>query len=142
MQFFIVALLAVLATGVAAAPAPTRSLVLRDDVCDVATCVLDLGPSVVSCASAAAQLGADVFSDAGCLLAAAKVGISFPPSCAGCAEQLGVTDAVNQAAATAAAGAESVGGDIEGAAESAGNAIEGGISSIGSALGGLFRRDE
>lgn len=72
MQFSLVALSAVLATGVYAIPAP---LFLRQDTCEIAgapkfasfpaplfiyhpDCVLDLAPSVITCTSAAAQGGA------------------------------------------------------------------------------------
>ncbi|KAJ6611713.1 hypothetical protein B0H10DRAFT_2214184 [Mycena sp. CBHHK59/15] len=124
MQFSLVTFLAVFAASVAAAPAP---LFMRDGTCDIATCVLDLAPSVVSCASAAAQLGADVFSDAGCLIAAAKDATAFPPSCAGCADQFGVTDAVASAENTVAGGLST-----------AGDAITGGLSSLGDDIKGLF----
>ncbi|KAJ7445108.1 hypothetical protein FB451DRAFT_1412926 [Mycena latifolia] len=141
MQFTLVALLAVLTTGAAAAPARFA----RDDtdgVCDVKTCVLDLAPSVISCASAAAQLGADVFSDAGCVVAAAKEAVAFPPSCSGCAVQLGVADEVASAQSAVSGAASTAEGAVAGAAESAGNAISSGVSSIGSALGGLFGREQ
>ncbi|KAJ7078008.1 hypothetical protein B0H15DRAFT_933843 [Mycena belliarum] len=125
MQFTFVALLAVLASGVAAAPTPVYFA--RDGTCDVKTCVLDLAPSVIACASAAAQLGADVLSDAGCIVAAAKAGTSFPTSCAGCADQLGVADDV--AAAQSA---------VSGAAQNAGDKIKDGLGSIGHKIGGIF----
>ncbi|KAJ7174178.1 hypothetical protein C8R43DRAFT_1119544 [Mycena crocata] len=124
MQFSLVALLAVLATGVAAAPAP---LFLRDGTCDIKTCVLDLAPSVVSCASAATQLGADVFSDAGCLVAAVKDVAQFPDSCTGCAEQFGVADAIEKAKDS-----------VEGGVATAESTVSDGISSIGDKIKGLF----
>ncbi|KAJ7064036.1 hypothetical protein C8F01DRAFT_38676 [Mycena amicta] len=111
MQFSLVAVLATLAATVVAGPAP---LFLRDGTCDIKSCVLDLGPSVVGCGSAAAQLGADPFSDAGCLLAAAKDVAQFPPSCAGCADQFGVTAAIGNAASSVESGLSSLGGDIAG----------------------------
>ncbi|KAJ7722440.1 hypothetical protein DFH07DRAFT_946703 [Mycena maculata] len=91
MQFSLVALFAVLATGVAAAPTP---LAFRQ-TCDIASCVVDLAPSVVSCASAAAQLGVDPVSDASCLIAAAKDVVELPASCNGCLAQFGVSDAAS-----------------------------------------------
>ncbi|KAJ7601890.1 hypothetical protein DFH06DRAFT_1488997 [Mycena polygramma] len=82
MQFSFAALVAVLTTGALAAPAP---LFLRQAAaCDIKNCVLDLAPSVVSCAAAAAQVGVDPISDAGCLIAAAKDVTALPPSCNGC----------------------------------------------------------
>ncbi|KAJ7160322.1 hypothetical protein C8R46DRAFT_1194689 [Mycena filopes] len=121
MQFSIVAFFAaVLATGVAAAPAP---LFLRQDVCDIATCVIDLGGSVVSCAAAAAQLGVDPISDAGCLFAAAKTVTAFPPSCNGCLEKFGVSVPTDT---------------ISGAISSAESTVENGISSLGDDIKGLF----
>ncbi|KAJ6544647.1 hypothetical protein DFH09DRAFT_1088513 [Mycena vulgaris] len=85
MQFSLIALFTLVAASVSAAPAP-----LRARTCDIkmpiqpAACVLDLGPSVVGCAAAAAQLGADPISDAGCILAAIKDVAELPPSCNGC----------------------------------------------------------
>ncbi|KAJ7306996.1 hypothetical protein DFH08DRAFT_1051637 [Mycena albidolilacea] len=125
MHFSIVAL--AIATSALAAP-----LSIRDDaaVCDVKTCVLDLAPSVVSCASAAAQLAADPASDAGCLIAAAKDVVDFPPSCAGCAAQLNIT----------LPDTSDVVGSVESGLESAGSSVLGGIESLGSDIGGLFGR--
>ncbi|KAJ7712371.1 hypothetical protein B0H16DRAFT_1702978 [Mycena metata] len=120
MQFSLVAFFAVLATGVAAAPAP---IFMRQDVCDIAQCVINLGGSVVSCAAAAAQVGVDPVSDAGCLFAAAKTVTSFPPSCNGCLEQFGVS------VPTAT---------INGALGSVETAVENGLSSLGSDIEGLF----
>ncbi|KAF7304067.1 CBP domain-containing protein [Mycena indigotica] len=111
MKFSIVAAILSLAATVVAGPAP---LFLRDGTCDIKSCVLDLGPSVLGCASAIAQLGADPFSDAGCLIAAAKDVKQFPPSCNGCAEQFGVTEAIGKAASSVESGLESIGGDIAG----------------------------
>ncbi|KAJ7022584.1 hypothetical protein C8F04DRAFT_1272503 [Mycena alexandri] len=135
MQFSLVAFFAVLATGVAGAPAP---LFLRQDICDIATCVIDLGGSVVSCASAAAQLGVDPISDAGCLFAAAKTVTSFPPSCNGCLEKFGVsvpTATINGAIGSVETAVE---GGLSGALSSAESAVENGLSGLGSAISGLF----
>ncbi|KAJ7700293.1 hypothetical protein B0H16DRAFT_772961 [Mycena metata] len=115
MQFSLVAFFAVLATGVTAAPV---SVFLRQNACDIKTCVIALAGTVVSCGSAAAQLGADPFSDAGCLFAAAQTTTNFPPSCDGCLEQFGV--------------------NVPGAVSSAESAVEGAASSLGSDLAGLF----
>ncbi|KAJ6487205.1 hypothetical protein C8R47DRAFT_1128051 [Mycena vitilis] len=111
MQFSLVALLAIAAVTVSASP-----LRLRQTTCDLKTCILDLAPAVVSCASAAAQLGADAFSDAGCVVAAVKDGVELPAPCNGCADQLGIS------------------GDVA-AAESA---ISGAADSVGNAIGGIF----
>ncbi|KAJ6585694.1 hypothetical protein B0H19DRAFT_1110503 [Mycena capillaripes] len=124
MQLSLVAILAALATGALAAPAP---LFLRQDTCDIKSWVIDLAPSAVSCGSAAAQLGADPVSDAGCLIAAAKDVVNLPPSCNGCLAQFGVTQA-----------ATGVVGTIEGGLESAGHAITSGLSSLGDDIKGLF----
>ncbi|KAJ7430501.1 hypothetical protein B0H11DRAFT_2021729 [Mycena galericulata] len=78
MQFTLISLIAVLATGVAAAPAAYRR------TCDVATCLLDLAPTGVSCASAAAQVDIDPVSDISCIIAAAQDVTSLPASCSGC----------------------------------------------------------
>ncbi|KAF7364555.1 CBP domain-containing protein [Mycena venus] len=123
MQFSLVAILA-LAAGALAAPAP---LFRRQNTCDIKNCVLDLAPSVVSCGSAAAQLVADPVADAGCLIAAAKDVVDLPPSCNGCAQQLGITLPTG-----------GVIGSIESGLSSAGDAIKGGLSSLGSDISGLF----
>ncbi|KAJ7020223.1 hypothetical protein C8F04DRAFT_1194018 [Mycena alexandri] len=115
MQFSLVAFFAVLATGVTAAPA---ALFLRQDACDIKSCVIALAGTVVSCGTAAAQLGADPFSDAGCLFAAVKTTTEFPPSCDGCLEQFGV--------------------NVPGAVSTAESAVEGAAESVGSAISGLF----
>ncbi|KAF8206859.1 hypothetical protein K438DRAFT_1963170 [Mycena galopus ATCC 62051] len=124
MQFSLVAIFAVLASGVIAAPAP---LFLRQGTCDIATCVLDLAPSVVSCGSAAAQLGADPVSDASCLFAAGKDVLDLPASCDGCAEQFGVSNSTTSAVNGAVGSVNGVIGDAES-----------GLESIGSDITGLF----
>ncbi|KAJ7170956.1 hypothetical protein C8R46DRAFT_1087263 [Mycena filopes] len=85
MQFSLVALLAI-ATAVSAGP-----LRMRQGTCDIKTCVLDLAPSVVACAGAAAQAGVDPISDAGCVLAGVKDVAELPASCTGCVDQLGLS---------------------------------------------------
>ncbi|KAJ7240850.1 hypothetical protein B0H12DRAFT_1326362 [Mycena haematopus] len=112
MHFSVVAL--VLATGALAAPLAVR------DACDVTTCVLDLAPSVVSCASAAAQLVADPVSDASCLIAAGKDVVDLPASCSGCAQQLGIT----------LPDTSGIVGSVESGLESAGSSVVSGIESI------------
>jgi len=119
MQFSLVALSAVLATGVYASPEP---LSLRQDTCEIADCLLDLAPSAVACASAAAQGGTDPVSDTNCLIDAAKdVVEGLPASCNGCLAELGIN-------LPALSG---VVGTIEGGLEPAGSAIESGLSSLG-----------
>ncbi|KAF8148767.1 hypothetical protein K438DRAFT_452918 [Mycena galopus ATCC 62051] len=87
MQFSLVALLAALATGALAAPAP---LFLRQSTCDISTCVLDLAPSVVSCGSAVAQVDLDPVSDISCLIAATQDAVQLPASCSGCLVKFGI----------------------------------------------------
>ncbi|KAJ7245348.1 hypothetical protein B0H12DRAFT_1127575 [Mycena haematopus] len=111
MQFSIVAILAVLATGALAVPAP---LFLRQTTCIIASCVVDLAPSVVACATAAAQVGVDPVSDAGCLIAAAKDVVELPASCNGCAQQFGVSTAATGVVGDVESGLESLGSDITG----------------------------
>ncbi|KAJ7621965.1 hypothetical protein DFH06DRAFT_1447978 [Mycena polygramma] len=111
MQFSLIALLAIVA-----ATASARPLRMRQNTCDLKTCVLDLAPAVVGCASAAAQLGVDPFSDAGCVISAVKDGVELPAACNGCIDQLGIS------------------GDVV----KAENAISGVAGSIGDAIGGLF----
>ncbi|KAJ7625612.1 hypothetical protein FB45DRAFT_1029964 [Roridomyces roridus] len=85
MQFSLVALFALVA-AVSAAPAPAR--VRRQSQCDLATCLLALAPSAVSCGSAAAQAGIDPVSDISCLIAAATDVDQLPASCNGCLDQV------------------------------------------------------
>ncbi|KAJ6482522.1 hypothetical protein C8R45DRAFT_1001731 [Mycena sanguinolenta] len=114
MHFSLAAL--VLASGALAAP--LSQLEVRQS-CDIASCVLDLAPSVVTCASAVAQVGADPVSDASCLIAAGKDVVDATPSCTACAASLGIT----------LPDTSSITGAIENAGESALSGIE-----------GLFRR--
>ncbi|KAJ7051292.1 hypothetical protein C8F01DRAFT_641424 [Mycena amicta] len=108
-------ILATMATTAIAGPAP---IFLRDPAaraaCDISSCVLAIGPGVVGCGSAVAQAGADPFSDAACLLAAAKDIKDFPASCSGCADEFGVTDAISKAASSVKSGISSLGDDISG----------------------------
>jgi hypothetical protein len=95
-------------------------------------CVFDLAPSAVTCASAAAQGGADMslgflppihvlifsptdpFTDANCLIDAAKdVVEGLPASCSGCLAEFGINPPA----------LSGVMGTIEGGLESAGSAI-------------------
>ncbi|KAJ7052846.1 hypothetical protein C8F01DRAFT_1169082 [Mycena amicta] len=118
MQFSIVALLALVAAT------------NRDD-CDIKDCILDLGASIVGCASAVAQLGvgaSDPFSDIGCLLSAVKEVANFPPSCAGCLAEFGVDSNV---ITSATAPITSVVDSAEGALSDAADKAEG-------FFGGLF----
>ncbi|KAJ7049175.1 hypothetical protein C8F01DRAFT_1184891 [Mycena amicta] len=125
MQFSIVAMLALVAATVSAGPAPLF-LKNRDD-CDIKDCILDLGPSVVGCASAVAQLGADPFSDVGCLLSAVKEVANFPPSCAGCLAKFGVDP---NAITSATAPVTSVVDSAEGALGDAADKVEGFFSGL------------
>ncbi|KAJ6471154.1 hypothetical protein C8R47DRAFT_749950 [Mycena vitilis] len=112
MQFSIAAILTVLATGALSAPAP---LFLRQDTCDIANCVLDLAPSVVSCGSAAAQAGVDPVSDASCLIAAGKDVVDLPASCNGCAAKFGVNlPSTTGVVGSIESGLDNLGNDIKG----------------------------
>ncbi|KAF7329430.1 CBP domain-containing protein [Mycena kentingensis (nom. inval.)] len=126
MQYSLVAVISFLAAAasVSAGPAP----IFMRDGCDIKNCVLTLGPSVVGCASAVAQLGADPFSDAGCLLSAAKQLSDFPESCAGCLEQFGV-DPADIAKVT-----EPVGDVVDSVEDAVGDAAD----KVGDFFGGLF----
>jgi len=84
--------------------------------CDILTCVLDLAPTVLSCASAAAAEAVNFIADAGCLVAAAKVVDEFPASCDACADEFGVADEI-----------KSLEGDVSSA-----------VDDIGSELGSIF----
>ncbi|KAJ6506596.1 hypothetical protein C8R45DRAFT_970071 [Mycena sanguinolenta] len=96
MQFSLVALFSVLATGALAAP-----LAVPRQTCSISQCVVDLAPSVVACATAAAQVDLDPVSDAGCLIAAAKDVVELPASCNGCLQQFGISSAVSGALGSA-----------------------------------------
>ncbi|KAJ7861936.1 hypothetical protein B0H13DRAFT_1900332 [Mycena leptocephala] len=90
MQSSLVAVLAVLATGVCAGP---LNPLFGRATCDVKNCVVALAPSFpTACDPAATQLGANTPFNTACLAAAAKGTAAFPTSCAPCAAQFGVTD--------------------------------------------------
>ncbi|KAJ7837651.1 hypothetical protein B0H14DRAFT_3141328 [Mycena olivaceomarginata] len=94
MQSTLVALLAVLAAGVSAAPLDS---IFDRATCDVKTCVIALQPSFpTACNPAALQLGANTPLNTACLVAAAKGTAAFPTACAPCAAQFGVTDPGNK----------------------------------------------
>ncbi|KAF7377460.1 hypothetical protein MSAN_00167800 [Mycena sanguinolenta] len=97
--------------------APLSQLEVRD--CDIASCVVDLAPSVVTCATALAQAAVDFVADASCLIAAGKDVVDATPSCTACAASLGIT----------LPDTSGVVGTLENAGESALSGIE-----------GLFRR--
>ncbi|KAF7349925.1 hypothetical protein MVEN_01293200 [Mycena venus] len=90
MQFIFVALLAVFAASVCAAP---LNPLFDRATCDIKTCVVALQPSFpTACDPAALQLGANTQLNTACLVAAAKGTAAFPTACAPCATQFGVTD--------------------------------------------------
>ncbi|KAJ7891712.1 hypothetical protein B0H14DRAFT_3855012 [Mycena olivaceomarginata] len=103
MQSTLVALLAVLAAGVSAAP---LNSIFDRATCDVKTCVIALQPSFpTACNPAALQLGANTPLNTACLVAAAKgtrrlrstLSLHLQPTaCAPCAAQFGVTDPGNK----------------------------------------------
>ncbi|KAJ7899296.1 hypothetical protein B0H14DRAFT_3852935 [Mycena olivaceomarginata] len=98
MQSSLVAVLAVLATGVCAGP---LNPLFGRATCDVKNCVVALAPSFpTACDPAAAQLGANTPFNTACLAAAAKGTAAFPTSCAPCAAQFGVTDPGNKTPGT------------------------------------------
>ncbi|KAJ6585602.1 hypothetical protein B0H19DRAFT_1110269 [Mycena capillaripes] len=120
MQLTLVAMIAIAATAVSAGP-----LRMRQDTCDLESCILNLGPAAIGCVSAAAQLGADPFSDAGCLVAAAKDAVDLPPSCNGCADQLGITSEFDAAKNAVSNGVDAAEGAVSDGVDAAKNAIEG-----------------
>ncbi|KAJ7819556.1 hypothetical protein B0H14DRAFT_1354898 [Mycena olivaceomarginata] len=94
MRSTLVALLAILAAGVSAAP---LNSIFDRATCDVKTCVIALQPSFpTACDPAALQLGANTPLNTACLVAAAKGTAAFPTACAPCAAQFGVTDPGNK----------------------------------------------
>ncbi|KAF7368549.1 hypothetical protein MVEN_00178200 [Mycena venus] len=104
MQATLIALLAIFAAGVSAAPLNT---LFDRATCDIKTCVVALQPSFpTACDPAALQLGANTPLNTACLVAAAKGTAAFPTACAPCAAQFGVTDPGNksQPATNGAAG--------------------------------------
>ncbi|KAJ7668803.1 hypothetical protein DFH06DRAFT_207861 [Mycena polygramma] len=103
MQSSLVAVLAVLATGVCAGP---LNPLFGRATCDVKNCVVALAPSFpTACDPASAQLGANTAFNTACLTAAAKGTAAFPTSCAPCAAQFGVTDPSNKTPGTTNGGA-------------------------------------
>ncbi|KAJ7920911.1 hypothetical protein B0H13DRAFT_2318963 [Mycena leptocephala] len=95
MRFSLVAL-AVLATGVSAAP--LNPLSNRAGTCNINTCVAALAPSFpTACNPAVAQAGANTPFNTACLAAAAKGAAALPTACTPCAAQFGVTNPANNA---------------------------------------------
>ncbi|KAJ7909294.1 hypothetical protein B0H13DRAFT_1877795 [Mycena leptocephala] len=122
MQSTFVALLAILAAGVCAAPLNT---LFDRATCEIKTCVVALQPSFpTACDPAALQLGANTPLNTACLAAAAKGTAAFPTACAPCAAPFGVTDPGNkpQTTTNGAAGNAPAGSGRQGtAATPAGN---------------------
>ncbi|KAJ7258466.1 hypothetical protein C8J57DRAFT_1234071 [Mycena rebaudengoi] len=105
MQSSIVKLLAILSTGVWAAPLNPIS---SRATCNINSCVVALAPSfLTACDPASAQLGANTPFNTACLAAAAKGTTAFmsPAACTPCAAPFGVTDPVNKASAQTNGGA-------------------------------------
>ncbi|KAH8831917.1 hypothetical protein DL96DRAFT_1812679 [Flagelloscypha sp. PMI_526] len=91
------------------------------DTCDIAKCGVALGPTGVSCVSAAVEEGFNPLADASCVASVTNLGVNTPAVCQPCFKSIGssVVDA-----------AESAGSAIKGAAEDAGNAISDAFSSL------------
>ncbi|KAF9455926.1 hypothetical protein BDZ94DRAFT_500386 [Collybia nuda] len=125
MQFTsIFAVIFVAASAVLAVP--TGNTFMRAS-CDIAGCVAALAPGVVSCGAAAAQGGANVISDAGCLASAANTIANFPADCDQCAEEFGITQK-----------AEAAGSAIKNAAGDAVDEVKDVAGKAGDALGKIF----
>lgn len=77
LSFFTSALLA--ASYVSAVP-----ISARQDTCDATACGVALGPTGVTCVSAAVKRGADPFSDASCIAGVVNLGVNTPAACSAC----------------------------------------------------------
>ncbi|KAJ7268020.1 hypothetical protein C8J57DRAFT_353770 [Mycena rebaudengoi] len=119
MQLSVFAVCVAFATATLAAPTPA----FRRASCDITKCFLDLAPTGLTCAAAAAQEVANPISDASCLVAAAKLGVEFPSSCTACIDEFDVGDAVSEAE-------DAVGDGID--------AIGDGISNVAGKIGSIF----
>jgi len=84
MQFSIIVLAAFAASAYAG---PTGVRFTRQG-CDAVSCAEALGPTAVSCVSAATQEGVDPVSDAGCLESGLSALLSPPSACNGCASAI------------------------------------------------------
>jgi len=107
MQFSVVALIAVFAASASAVPTGVH---FTRQGCDAASCAVALGPTAVSCVSAAVQEGVDPISDAGCLASGLNTAVNPPAACNGCASSLGST--ITSAAGSVASDIGSVAGKI------------------------------
>jgi len=103
MQFSVIVLLAAFAASASAIPTGVRNYARS---CDAATCAAALGPTAVSCVSAAVQEGIDPISDAGCLASGVNTATNPPAGCDGCAS--GVGSAVSGALGTAESAISSI----------------------------------
>jgi len=103
MQFSVVALLAAFAASVSAVP---TSVHFNRQGCEALSCATALGPTAVSCVSAAVQEGVDPVSDAGCLASGLKTFLDPPAACNGCAT--GIGSAITSAAGSVESTFESI----------------------------------
>ncbi|KAF7974244.1 hypothetical protein HWV62_13136 [Athelia sp. TMB] len=55
-------------------------------------CVAALAPTVVGCASAAAEEGVNPIADVSCLVGAVNIAVNLPASCDSCLEQFGIDE--------------------------------------------------
>ncbi|KAJ7330263.1 hypothetical protein DFH08DRAFT_815184 [Mycena albidolilacea] len=105
MQFSfvaILAILAILAVGTAAGPVPH---VLRNETCNIKTCLFDLAGTVTACAPAIAAEGVNPLADFSCLVAALKELDDIPDSCIACVAQYVTDSNLNTANSTNAGNA-------------------------------------
>jgi len=95
MQFSVVALLVAFAASVSAVPTTVH---FNRGACAAVACAAALGPTAVSCVSAAVQEGVDPVSDAGCFASGLNTALNPPAACNGCASSIG--SAITSAAGT------------------------------------------
>ncbi|KAH8818977.1 hypothetical protein DL96DRAFT_377242 [Flagelloscypha sp. PMI_526] len=101
--------------------------------CDAVACGIAVAPTGVGCVSAAAQLGADPFSDAGCVASVVNLGVNTPAVCQPCVSTIG--DTVKGVAGQ-------VGDAVTGVAGDVGDAVAGAVDDVKDVFGGLFGRQD
>ncbi|KAG6887679.1 hypothetical protein C0995_013594 [Termitomyces sp. Mi166 len=101
---------------------PSGHVFMRDS-CQIGACVAALAPTVVSCVGAAAQEGANLISDAGCLAGAINAGVNMPASCQTCIEDLDLGDKIKAVENGAETVATEVGDEVQDVGDEVGDAL-------------------
>ncbi|KAF5369110.1 hypothetical protein D9615_010436 [Tricholomella constricta] len=106
--------------------------------CDIAGCVAALAPSVVSCAAAAAQAGANVISDAACLASAVNSAVNLPADCDQCLDEFNVKAKAESAVKAAGTKVKEAGTKIKDTAKDVAEDAGDVFDKVGDKLGSIF----